>query len=60
MTSFRKKIEKLRKTNPLFKDFEYKTHYNDLTGLVEYIEELRKKKLEELNESNNNTEKLSE
>ena len=56
MSKFRKRIEELKKTNPLFKDVEIKTYNNNLDAIGDYLKEKYKNKFEELNESNNNSE----
>jgi len=61
MSKLRKRIEELKKIDPLFKDFELKPHKNNLDEVRDHILELFKKdKNEDLNESNNNSEETSE
>lgn len=58
--TIKEKLIELKKTNPIFKDYDFKMYNNDLTGIVDHIYLLRKQKeIEELNESNKNTEKSS-
>lgn len=44
------KLIELKKTNPLFKDYDFKMHRNDLSSCSKYIDELiKQKEIEELN-----------
>lgn len=50
--AFKEKLEHLKKTNPIFKDFEFKTYKNDMSGISELIDKLREeKRIEELNKN---------
>ena len=42
--AFKEKLEHLKKTNPIFKDFEFKTYKNDMSGISELIDKLREEK----------------
>ena len=57
--AFKEKLEHLKKTNPIFKDFEFKTYKNDMSGISELIDKLREeKRIEELNKKSEECAKI--
>jgi len=60
MSRLLKRLKELKKTDPLFKDFDLTPHYNNLDDVKKHIEELFKNEpTDTTNESNNNSEESS-